>query len=403
MSATSRQRLLLAVLLPMIIASARADESPWTVSGNVALQTRVFTQDPLWVGQDPSTVQWSLSAEPEFRWRSKSGDQRASIIPFGRVDDTDEERTHADLREGYWANEGDTFEFLIGVNKVFWGVTESRHLVDIVNQTDRVEDIDQEDKLGQPMINVALQRDWGLLDFYAMPYFRERTFPGVKGRFRLPLPIDIDNPVYESDEGQSHTDFALRYSHYFDTVDVGVYYFTGTSRAPRFVVASDGLSFIPHYDLIDQVGLDLQYTKEEWLWKLETIVRSGFMETFEAAVGGFEYTFYGVAESATDVGLLMEYQYDNRSIFEPPTLADNDLFVGTRLALNDVQDSALLAGVVYDTKNSATYINIEAERRIGSNVVLELRIRAITRSSPTDLSYAISNDDYVQFQFSRFF
>ena len=82
---------------------------------------------------------------------------------------------------------------------------------------------------------------------------------------------------------------------------------------------------------------------EAWLWKLETIVRSGFQETFQAAVGGFEYTFYGVRESAADVGLRMEYQYDNRSIAEPPTLTDNDLFVGTRLAFNDAQDSAILA------------------------------------------------------------
>lgn len=48
-------------------------------------------------------------------------------------------------------------------------------------------------------------------------------------------------------------------------------------------------------------------------------------------------------------------------------------------------------------------MNIEAERRLGDNIVLELRLRAITRSSPQDLSYAISNDDYVQIQFSRFF
>ena len=403
MRVTSRQCLLLVCLVPMVLAPARAEESQWTVSGNVAIQSRVFFQDPLWPGQDPSTVQWSLSAEPEFRWRSKSGNQRASIIPFGRVDDTDDERTHADLREGYWAFEGDSTELLVGANKVFWGVTESVHLVDIVNQTDRVEDIDREDKLGQPMINLVYEQDWGLLDFYVMPYFRERTFPGTKGRFRFPLPIDIDNPVYESDQGQSHTDFALRYSHYFDEVDVGIYYFTGTSREVRFVTSSDGKSLIPHYDLIDQVGLDLQYTKEAWLWKLESIVRSGFQETFQAAVGGFEYTFYGVKESAADVGLLMEYQYDNRSSFEPPTLADNDLFVGTRLALNDAQDFALLAGVTYDTENSSTFVNIEAERRLGDDWVLGLRLRAITRSSPQDLSYAISNDDYAQIQFSRFF
>ncbi len=99
----------------------------------------------------------------------------------------------------------------------------------------------------------------------------------------------------------------------------------------------------------------------------------------------------------------MEYQCDNRSISELPTLKDNDLFVGTRLAVNDAQDSAILAGVTYDTENSSTFVNIEAERRLGDNIVLELRLRAITRSSPQDLSYAIGNDDYVQIRFSLFF
>ena len=34
------------------------------------------------------------------------------------------------------------------------------------NQTDGVEDIDSEDKLGQPMVNLTLERDWGALDLY---------------------------------------------------------------------------------------------------------------------------------------------------------------------------------------------------------------------------------------------
>lgn len=392
-----------ALILPLMIASAQADDSAWTFSGHVAQQTRVFLQDGLWGGQDPSDAQLSLSGELEIRWKDKNDSQRASFIPFVRVDDTDEERTHADLRETYWAREGGKVDVLIGVNKVFWGVTESTHLVDIINQTDLVEDIDQEDKLGQPMINLARQQDWGLLNLYVLPYFRERTFPGPDGRFRPPLPVDSDNAVYESAARQSHTDVVFRYSHYFDAVDVGLYYFKGTSREPRLVVATDGTRLIPHYDQINQMGLDLQYTKDEWLWKLEAIVRSGFQDSFAAAVGGFEYTFNGVAESAIDVGILGEYQYDNRAMSEPQTLADNDLFVGTRLAFNDAQDTAVLAGVVIDTQTSERFFNIEAERRFGSNVVLELRVRLITDSSPGEPSYAFSKDDYVQLQVSGFF
>ena len=42
-----------------------------------------------------------------------------------------------------------------GVRRVFWGVAESNHLVDVINQTDAIENPDQEDKLGQPMLNLA--------------------------------------------------------------------------------------------------------------------------------------------------------------------------------------------------------------------------------------------------------
>ncbi len=99
----------------------------------------------------------------------------------------------------------------------------------------------------------------------------------------------------------------------------------------------------------------------------------------------------------------MEYQYDNRSASEPLTLADNDLSVGGRLALNDAQDTALLAGVVVDMDTAETFFNIETKRRFGDNVVLELRVRAITGADLGEPAYAFSRDDYIQLQIARFF
>ena len=295
------------------ISSAMASDAEWDISGNAGIQLRGFTQDGLWPEQNTSDAEMSISGEWEVRWRDAEGDQRASFIPFARWDENDDERTHLDLREAYWAHEGLSYkgmdiELLIGINKVFWGVTESVHLVDIINQTDLVEDLDQEDKLGQPMVNLAVQKDWGLLNVYILPYFRERTFPGVDGRFRAPLPVNWDDAEYESGDKDKHVDFALRYSHYFGDVDVGLYYFRGTNREPRLEVAPNGRELTPFYDQVDQVGLDLQYTKDAWLWKLEAIVRDGYDESFMASVAGFEYTFYQVYESDADIGFLMEYQ-----------------------------------------------------------------------------------------------
>ena len=398
---TKSLKSLATISLLLSALTAETGRASWDVSSNIDLTTRVFTQDARWPDQDDSTTQLSIAGSTEFRWR---GDEsRASIIPYLRYDETDDERSLADLPEAYWAKEAEDYELLIGFNTVFWGVTESVHLVDIVNQTDAVADIDGEDKLGQPMINLELQRDWGLVSVYLLPYFRERTFAGEDGRLRTPLPVDTDNPQYESSDEENHVDLALRYSHYVGSVDIGVSAFSGTSREARLTPNTDGSELIPFYDQIDQLGLDLQYTGDAWLWKLEAIAHETQNDSFTAAVGGFEYTFYQVADSVADVGVLLELQYDGRDDGEPVTLADNDLFAGIRLALNDTQDTAVLAGVGYDLETSETYVNIEADRRLGENYVLELRARFFTNAEPGDTSFAIEKDDYLQLQLSRYF
>ena len=74
------------------------------------------------------------------------------------------------------------------------------------------------------------------------------------------VPVDIDNPVYESSAEQNHTDFALRCAHYLGNWDIGLCVFTGTSREPRFTLNSTGTNLLPVYEQINQFGTDIQYT-----------------------------------------------------------------------------------------------------------------------------------------------
>ncbi len=385
----------------LVSPAARAQESNWDFGGDAGIEGRTFFEDPQWPGQSDAPLVGSVHLNLEGRWRSEEGNQRASIKAFGRLDSQDKERSHADLREAYWAFEGDDWEILLGLNRVFWGVTESRHLVDIINQTDLVEDIDQEQKLGQPMINVMLQRDWGQLDFYVMPWFRERTFPGIIGRFRAPLPIDTSGAQYESSAEQHHTDLALRWSHYFGDVDIGIYAFHGTGRNPVLKLDETSNALNPLYHQISQLGIDIQYTREAWLWKLEGIARNGLEDNFAAAVAGLEYTLYGIRDSSADVGLLVEYLYDGRGPSEPVTVFDNDIFVGTRLALNDTQDTSILAGVVVDVDTQEWFFNLEAERRLGQDYVAEARLRLFNGDKKINQLGAFDQDSYLQLSLSR--
>ncbi|MDA2935447.1 hypothetical protein MYX82_14080, partial [Acidobacteria bacterium AH-259-D05] len=289
-----------------------------------------------------------------------------------------------------------------GMSQVFWGVTESRHLVDVINQTDLVENIDDEDKLGQQMINVSFQRDWGNVSLFVLPGFRERTFPGEDGRLRTPLPVDQDNARYESSAGKKHVDVAARYSHFIGDWDIGISYFHGTGREPTLIVNEGGTALIPYYAIITQGGVDLQYTKGAWLWKFEGITRSGQGKTFAALVGGFEYTRYQVFRSA-DIGLLFEYLYDGRDEDAPATVFDDDLFVGTRLALNDTQDTQALVGAILDRNHGSTALSVELERRIGEKWKIEIESRHFFNTSRHDVLDTFGSDDFTSVRFSWFF
>ena len=378
----------------------------WDFSASVAAEVRIFPNDPAFPGQDDNLLSPSVAVEPEIVYEWNDGDDRLTFVPFLRWDADDDERSHLDLREANWLRFGDDWDLVVGIDKVFWGVTESRHLVDIVNQTDGVEDIDNEDKLGQPMINLTLQRDWGALGLFVLPGFRERTFPDEGARLAGPLPILEDDATYESGAEEAHVDFALRWAHVIGDWDIGLAHFHGTGREPRLLPGTDSggnPALIPQYDQIDQTSIDAQFTGDATLWKLEAITRSGQGDRFFAAVGGFEHTLFGVFDSNADIGFLAEYLYDGRDDDAPFTPADNDLFLGSRLTLNDEQDTALLAGAIVDLDTRAMFVSVEAERRLGDDWKLELEGRAFVDVPANDVSAGIRDDDFVTIRLTRFF
>ncbi len=229
-------------------------------TGEVGFQTRFFPQAPLYPGQQSARFSPSIRFEPEFEYEWDNGSWRFMGTGFVRLDAHDGRRSHVDIRELGLLYLGDGVTAFAGIGKVFWGVTEVNHLVDIINQDDAVEDIDREDKLGQPMVNFTLEGGWGSLDFFYLPRFRERTFPDDDARLRGALPVSSD-ATFESGAGVWHQDFALRWSRPFGAFDLGTSFFRGTSREPRFRLGTDtkNVAFLrPHYDVIDQVGVDVQ-------------------------------------------------------------------------------------------------------------------------------------------------
>lgn len=378
------------------------------------------------------------------------GRQRVVGEFFARWDENDDARTHGDVRELYYQQTGDDFELKAGARRVFWGVTESRHLVDIINQSDFVENIANEAKLGQPMLSVAAIRDAGTVELFLMPYQRARTFPGAEGYPRLPFPVHAHEAMYESRREQEHLDYALRYAGSFGPVDLGIAWFDGTAREPRllpcvrrnasgqFIQGSpDGpscdresnyqsvilpppvlppfptpeqvaaeivanLVLVPVYDRLRQASIDAQYVIGSMALKLEAVRRYQQGRITWGTVSGFEYTFGDVAGSGADIGVLAEYLYDEYDD-GLSVLFDDEVFVGSRLALNDVAGTQLLAGVIASRGDGRSLrYGLEASGRLTDDWKLSLEARIFSHW-PDDDSAFLADQDFLTLTLERFF
>ena len=392
-------------------------------SGRVEIEPRAFLHSPEYPRQKHHGL--SFAVQPEFYHSFDDDRQSLLFTPFLRLDTADDRRSRFDVRELMYQRVFDDFELRAGIGRVFWGVTESYHLVDVINQTDLVEDIDLKEKLGQPLVNLTLARDWGTLDLFVLPGFRERTYPGRTGRLRSEPFVDTDRATYESGAGRDRVDLAVRWSNAIGDFDIGVAHFWGTSREPLLLplgICADGqpapqlrcpptgpptglpveVVLAPRYEVVNRTSLDLQATKDAMLWKLELLHESGRGDSWVAWVGGFEYTWYGINESESDLGLLVEHLFDGRGGRAQHPL-ENDVFAGLRLGLNDEAGTELVGGIIADAEGDATALTFDASRRVGDDWKVELEVRTWNGVEPDDPMAPLRRDDYVQLTVSRFF
>ena len=407
-----KSRLFRVVSLVVASCSVISLDTYASVEAELGLEWRGFSEPGLY-GQDQS--QSSVRAEFGFEGEVLDGDYE--LLLFSRYDAEDDERSHNDVRELSWSYVGDEWSLKAGISKVFWGVTESAHLVDIINQTDGVEGVDGEEKLGQPMIKLSSEKAWGTVDLFWLPYFRERTFSDIEGRLGLPIPVAVDNAQYESGAKESHSDFAIRYSHYIDDLDFAVSHFSGTGRTP--LLMPNGLlptAFVPFYEQIDQTGVELQYIYESWLLKFEGISNQGMNSRYSAAVAGLEYTQVGVFDSFADLGWILEYLYDDRKS-NPSVNFERDIFLGWRYAFNDEDSSEILLGGIFDPKTYEKIYSLEASQRLSSDLKLFVNAWVFegapkytslmdalgAANDPKRKTSFLQSEDHIQFELVKYF
>jgi len=371
-------------------------------SGLVAADARGFARNAKYPGQDRGDGV-SLVADPQLELKSEDGKHDAVLHPFYRLDPNDEKRSHADLREGAYKLAVGKVQAGIGVGIFTWGVLDSFKPTDVLNQTDFVEATDGSAKLGQPYASVGWVGDSAALKLYYLPYFRDRTFQGLRGRPRLSVPIDSDDPIFANRNGRWQPSGAARFTLNLGDFDLGAGLFTGLSREPRFVGELTTGQISPRYDAMQQGSLDASWTLGALVLKAEGFVRlwGDRFRSFGGGGGGADYTFFKVAGDA-DLSLAAEFLFDTRPIDAAPTFFNHDAFGGVRFAFNDTSSTEILMGGLVDVLDQSTFAKAGISRRIGDHWRVSGDVNVFLGPAGK-LESAFLRDDYAHVRIAYFF
>jgi hypothetical protein len=381
------------IALAALCAGAHASQCELSAGG----QGRWYTDDGEW----PRGYEAVGSLMSELYCTRSWGNHDFSARMFGRWAQHGSARTHAEIRELQWVLTREPWQLRAGIDRVFWGVTEFAHIVDVLNQADVLEDPFGEVKSGQPLLAVSSRRDWGSLTLFVLPRFRERIFPDPGEPMRPAPPLELGPAVFESDRERRHVDLALRYAHTRGPVDIGLAYFDGTSRDPSFEQSFSALH--ARYDQISQAGIDLQLTLEEWIFKLEGAHRRRAGRGRGAFTFGAEHAIVGVAGTPLDLTAVVEYVRDRRDPLPVPGFLDDDWAIGLRLTGNDARTTEAKIGMTSDRHRDSQAWAIEVGTRIGAHWRLNAQARLFNKVSTQDALYILHGDSYFDLSLTRYF
>jgi hypothetical protein len=396
---------LLTLILPLL---SHADLEPdfTEYKAEITLEAWLFSEAPLYKGQEKNN--YSIAIEPEIYSEWAEGSNLV-FRPFIRLDSEDSNRSHIDIREGIYSWYGEDWESSIGIGQVFWGVTESRNLVDVINQFDAVDDPTFRTKLGQPLISATLIRDTGYYEFFILPYFRERTSPGRKGRLRQDPEFSKGTTKFEGGS-QWTPELALRWSNSIGNYDVSAHSFLGYARAPSIDVQIVGgqLKYEPNYQRVRQIGGTLQKASGATLYKLEWLAKDGQKDInfrrggYFATVLGFEHTLYSSIGDNGDLGFLMEYNFDSRHTRSTDTMQD-DIFVAARLTLNDTKNTEMLFASIADLDGDGQIYQLDFGRRINDSLTFGVQGAIYQNGRLGSNLYILRQDSWLEINFKQYF
>lgn len=399
------------------------EASSFDSRGEVAFEGRAFLPD-----DDDSTDDAAAGLFTRLEWSHERGPWQQRARVFGRIDVIDEERDRIVVEEAwaqYWKG---ALKLRIGADIVNWTATEAFHPADVINARNLDSDIENYEKLGEPMVQVALSLPTNTsFELYAMPAYMSPILPSPRSRLS-PVPegaVAGERLMVDRDGRFTNDTFgpqgAVRIRQVIGGADIALHALEHMDRIQPVVVPEPGTNRVHAvFRTVRQLGATYSQVIGGFIGKLELAHRdfARLLETeplgpiperdHTTVAVGFEYGW--VHDAGSESTILLEGQ----SVFGLSRAAraevnpfQRDVLVGYRFAWNDEDSKELRLSAIIDVENPDEYlINASYRQRLGETWGVELGARLFNASydgsSPWGL-VPLRDADMVRLVLTRYF
>ncbi len=352
------KKLALLTLLPLIMIGEEVE-----YKGNISFESQYLKHDI----EEKRDNAFALRLEGELKKSLGEGIFATKVKAIWDKDDST--RRYVDFSDLYYQYNFEDSDILIGRNTRFWGALEFYNITDVFNTKDFLDDpFDYDSKLGAWNIAYTHYLESGELSLIVKLHEdrqRMQYIESVNNFFSL----SYDDTLL-TQEGENRPSLFVKYSASGEEiqVDYGVVYENGYD-SQRYMTLNARGDLQENAYIVNKLLGYATYINGDTIYKTEmayALSDDDKVSDYGEFGLGVEYTLYGFWDKR-DLGLLMEYYryeaQDSEKIDVNKFFA-NDLTVGFRLSLNDLDSSEVLGGLDVDLDNEEKIFFIEYETRL---------------------------------------
>jgi hypothetical protein len=417
----------------------------------LSLETRAF-----WLDSNDATDDYGISLAGRFQFKWKSKYWRLKLGAFGRVGSLDINRSILFAEDAYIAFRSKWVRIRIGTQVLNWSATEAFHPADIINSRNFDSNLENAEKLGEPMVsaNFRLWKGARLEAFY-MPLRLSPRLPGTNSRLsyapsQLSIPelgsvnLQLGDILFVDRDGTisrqllSHQ-WGARLAQTVGGADIALQVVQHNDRnQPAFVgpafQAGGGfpttITVQPVYNFVTHAGLTYTHVLGDFVLKIESAYRhfhqvNGYSRASIAAFGplrandhvqvaaGLEYGW--VYPNNHEATIILEGQAfiwpDGRArgpsgqAFQGPF--ENDVLFGYRHSFNDEDSKELMFTFISDvTRWPEILVSAAYSQRLSDVWGIKTGLRFVWAhpqdAFPTNLQ-ALNTDHQLNLSVTRYF